>query len=31
MRRAMTVMNPAVHWDMVNIQREDWGGGEIWF
>ena len=20
-----------VHWDMVNIQREDWGGGEIWF
>lgn len=21
----------AVHWDMVCIQREDWGGGEIWF
>ncbi|HSA02897.1 MAG TPA: aminopeptidase, partial [Candidatus Paceibacterota bacterium] len=21
----------AVHWDMVLIQREDWGGGEIWF
>jgi aminopeptidase len=20
-----------VHWDMVNIQRSDWGGGEIWF
>lgn len=20
-----------VHWDMVNIQRTDWGGGEIWF
>jgi aminopeptidase len=20
-----------VHWDMVNIQRKDWGGGEIWF
>ena len=20
-----------VHWDMVSIQREDWGGGEIWF
>jgi aminopeptidase len=20
-----------VHWDMVNIQREEWGGGEIWF
>jgi aminopeptidase len=20
-----------VHWDMVNIQREDYGGGEIWF
>jgi aminopeptidase len=21
----------AVHWDMVLIQRLDWGGGEIWF
>jgi aminopeptidase len=21
----------AVHWDMVLIQRPDWGGGEIWF
>jgi aminopeptidase len=21
----------AVHWDMVLIQRSDWGGGEIWF
>ncbi|MBL9217004.1 MAG: aminopeptidase [Opitutaceae bacterium] len=21
----------AVHWDMVNIQRQDYGGGEIWF
>jgi len=21
----------AVHWDMVSIQRADWGGGEIWF
>ena len=21
----------AVHWDMVSIQRKDWGGGEIWF
>ena len=20
-----------VHWDMVCIQREDYGGGEIWF
>ncbi len=20
-----------VHWDMVSIQRKDWGGGEIWF
>ena len=20
-----------VHWDMVNIQREEWGGGEIFF
>ncbi len=20
-----------VHWDMVNIQRRDYGGGEIWF
>ncbi|MGJ8633208.1 MAG: aminopeptidase, partial [Luteolibacter sp.] len=20
-----------VHWDMVNIQRKDWGGGEIYF
>jgi aminopeptidase len=20
-----------VHWDMVNIQRKDWGGGEVWF
>lgn len=21
----------AIHWDMVNIQRPDYGGGEIWF
>jgi aminopeptidase len=21
----------AVHWDMVLVQRRDWGGGEIWF
>jgi aminopeptidase len=21
----------AVHWDMVLVQRKDWGGGEIWF
>jgi aminopeptidase len=21
----------AVHWDMVLIQRTDWGGGEVWF
>jgi aminopeptidase len=20
-----------VHWDMVNIQRPEYGGGEIWF
>jgi aminopeptidase len=20
-----------VHWDMVSIQRSDWGGGEMWF
>ncbi|MEO7932545.1 MAG: aminopeptidase [Chthoniobacterales bacterium] len=20
-----------VHWDLVNIQREDYGGGEVWF
>jgi aminopeptidase len=20
-----------VHWDMVSIQRKDWGGGEVWF
>ena len=20
-----------VHWDMVSIQRPEWGGGEIWF
>ena len=20
-----------VHWDMVQIQRQDYGGGEIWF
>lgn len=20
-----------VHWDLVNIQRPEWGGGEIWF
>ena len=20
-----------VHWDLVNIQRPDYGGGEIWF
>lgn len=21
----------AIHWDLVLIQREDWGGGDIWF
>ncbi len=21
----------SIHWDMVSIQRPDWGGGEIWF
>jgi aminopeptidase len=21
----------AIHWDMVLIQRKDWGGGEVWF
>ena len=21
----------AIHWDMVNIQRGDYGGGEMWF
>ncbi len=21
----------SVHWDLVNIQRSDYGGGEIWF
>jgi len=21
----------SVHWDMVNIQRPEYGGGEIWF
>ncbi|MDR1028764.1 MAG: aminopeptidase [Clostridiales Family XIII bacterium] len=21
----------AIHWDLVNIQRKDWGGGEIYF
>ncbi|HZG82927.1 MAG TPA: aminopeptidase, partial [Brevibacillus sp.] len=21
----------SVHWDMVSIQRPEWGGGEIWF
>lgn len=21
----------AVHWDLVSIQRKEWGGGEIWF
>mgnify|MGYP001596034542 FL=1 len=21
----------AIHWDMVLIQRKDYGGGEIWF
>ena len=21
----------AIHWDLVWIQREDYGGGEIWF
>jgi aminopeptidase len=20
-----------VHWDMVLIQRKEWGGGEVWF
>jgi aminopeptidase len=23
--------NSAIHWDLVNIQRKDYGGGEIWF
>ncbi len=23
--------NSAIHWDMVLIQRKEWGGGEIWF
>ncbi|WP_312049560.1 aminopeptidase, partial [Exiguobacterium profundum] len=23
--------NSSVHWDLVNIQRPDYGGGEIWF
>ncbi|MGB8953885.1 MAG: aminopeptidase, partial [Tumebacillaceae bacterium] len=23
--------NSAVHWDLVNIQRPEYGGGEIWF
>ena len=23
--------NSAIHWDMVLIQRPEWGGGEIWF
>jgi aminopeptidase len=21
----------AVHWDLVLIQRPEWGGGEVWF
>jgi aminopeptidase len=21
----------AIHWDMVCIQRKDYGGGEVWF
>ena len=21
----------SIHWDLVLIQREDYGGGEIWF
>ena len=21
----------AIHWDLVLIQREEWGGGDIWF
>ncbi len=21
----------AIHWDMVLIQRPEWGGGEVWF
>ena len=29
MRRQITVMNPKVHWDMVNIQKKDWGGGRF--
>jgi aminopeptidase len=23
--------NSSIHWDLVNIQRPDYGGGEIWF
>ena len=29
-RSPTTATASAVHWDMVLIQRKDWGGGEIW-
>ena len=28
---AFTGIEPSVHWDMVLIQRPEYGGGEIWF
>ena len=31
LRRGDNGNESRVHWDMVNIQREEWGGGEIWF
>jgi aminopeptidase len=29
--RAATATSRPVHWDMVCIQRKEYGGGEIWF
>ncbi len=31
MRIAATATSRRVHWDMVCIQRPDYGGGEVWF
>ena len=30
-KNATTAIVRAVHWDMVLIQRPEWGGGEVWF
>lgn len=31
LRRSFNGNQSAIHWDLVNIQRADYGGGEIYF